>query len=501
MSLKNPDNRFLRLTTSEQSRTLDEYTIKEFGIESITLMEIAGEKAAGIIRDHTKFGSNGLYVCGKGNNAGDALVAARYLTETAGHSVSILPAAGDDDLSTDTLKNFRLLKTLADHGSPVTFLTDADLISWNEFDYAIDGMIGTGLTSDLRRPMSDLVDKLNRSGLRTFAMDIPTGLNCDTGEILGTCVRANYTITFGTNKIGFYLGDGPSVTGVIALAPLPFPEYLRQHKAILVNRELRDDFDNQTSVAPHKYAKGTVHIVAGSEGMTGAAIMAAKSAWNAGAGAGILHSPRGLLPIYEQVLPEIIKNPVGRNDDIHFTRMHVSAILEKISEKKGVVLIGPGLGLADTTQECVLKLLQTLDQPVILDADGLASWAASHNFEMRNWLLTPHPGELSRYLGVTEASDSERLSEIEKLSRGNGCRILSKGYPTIMATPESGTFITGYDTRLFSRAGFGDVLAGTIAGKLSVSRKTDQSVADALISIFLKAQTIHEPQPGDIYDR
>lgn len=501
MSLKNPDNRFLRLTTSQQSRNLDQSTIEKFGIDSITLMEIAGEKAAGIIRDHTKVGSNGLYVCGKGNNAGDALVAARYLSETARHSVSILLAAGNDDLSTDTQKNFRLLKTLAEHGSEVTFLTDTDSISWNGFDYAVDGMIGTGLTSDLRRPMSDLVDELNRSGLQTFSMDIPTGLNCDTGEILGTCVLADQTITFGTNKIGFYMGDGPSVTGGITLAHLPFPDYLRQHKAMLVNKELPYEFDNQTSVAPHKYAKGTVHIVAGSEGMTGAAIMAAKSAWNAGAGAVILHSPRGLLPIYEQTLPEIIKNPVGGNDDIHFTGMHASAILEKISEKKGVVLIGPGLGLAETSQDCILKLLETLDQPVILDADGLTVWTESLNIEMRNWLLTPHPGELNRYLGVSVSSDLDRLSGIEKLSRETGCRILSKGYPAIMATPESGTFITGYDTRLFSRAGFGDVLAGTIAGKLSVSRKTDQSITDALISIFLKAETIHEPKPDDIYDR
>ena len=501
MSLQIPNNRFLRLASRDQSRQLDKDTIESFGIDSITLMEVAGQKAADVIRQHTGDSSSGICVCGKGNNAGDALVAARYLTETAGHSVSILLVSGDEDLSADTERNYKLLKKLADNGSPIKFITYSDPIPWNDFDYAVDGMIGTGLTSDLRDPMDHLVDDLNRSGLQIFAMDIPTGLNCDTGKILGTCIQADHTITFGTNKIGFFLNNGPSVTGTITLANLPFPNYLREHKATLINEQLFDEFDIIASSAPHKYAKGTVHIVAGSEGMTGAAIMAAKSAWNAGAGAVILHSPRGLLPIYEQVLPEIIKNPIGGKDDVHFTNMHTSAVLEKIVEKEGVVLIGPGLGLAGTTRKFVLKLLQTVDQPIILDADGLAAWADSYNLDKSGWLLTPHPGELNNYLGVSVHGDADRLFSVEKISRDNGCRILSKGHPTLLATPEDGTFITGYDTRIFSKAGFGDVLAGTIAGKLSVSHNTDQSVADALISIFLKAQTIHEPQPGDIYDK
>lgn len=501
MSLQIPNNRFLRLASRDQSRQLDKDTIESFGIDSITLMEIAGQKAADIIRQHTGDSSSGIYVCGKGNNAGDALVVARYLTETAGHSVSILLASGDDDLSTDAERNYKLLKKLANHGSPITFITDSDSIRWNDFDYAVDGMIGTGLTSNLRNPMDDLVDELNRSGLQTFAMDIPTGLNCDTGETLGTCVRAAQTITFGTNKTGFYLGNGPSVSGNITLAELPFPNYLREHRAILVNRQLCSEFESRTSSAPHKYAKGTVHIVAGSEGMTGAAIMASRSAWNAGAGAVILHSPRGLLPVYEHVLPEIIKNPVGTKDDVHFTNMHTSVVLEKIVEKEGVVLIGPGLGLAGTTRKFVLKLLQTVDQPIILDADGLAAWDESYNLDKSGWLLTPHPGELNNYLGISVQGDAGRLSSVEKIAHDNGCRILSKGHPTLLVTPEDGTFITGYDTRIFSKAGFGDVLAGTIAGKLSVSHNTDQSVADALISIFLTAETIHEPQPGDIYDK
>ena len=505
MSLEQPKNRFLRLTTQEQSRNLDQSTIEEFGIDSITLMEIAGKQAAETIQEHVGDEASGVFVCGKGNNAGDAFVAARYLAETAGHSVTLMLASGSDSFSDDAQRNYDLLKKLSDHGSDIYFKTDIDIdndaFEWHAFDYALDGMIGTGLTSELRQPMARFVDKLNNAGLPIFAMDIPTGLNCDTGEILGTSVRAHHTITFGTNKLGFYLADGPSVTGVVTLADLPFPNYLREHKAVLIEPSLREEFSGPQPVAAHKYDKGTVHIVAGSEGMTGAAIMAARSAWNAGAGAVILYSPKGLLPIYEQVLPEIIKIPVGNSDDLHFTNRHTDAILEKIAEKPGALLIGPGLGLASSTQKCILKLLQTVDIQVIIDADGLSVWSECTECDKSNWLITPHPGELAKYIGVNTPSDFDRLTSIERLSQYEGCRILSKGHPAILATPKNGLFITGYDTRIFARAGFGDVLAGTIAGKLAVSKKIDSSITDAMLSIYSTAEKIKEPQPSDIYDR
>src|SRR6056297_4097463 len=505
MPLEQPNNRFLRLTTREQSRNLDQSTIGEFGIDSITLMEIAGKQAAETIQKHVGEEASGVFVCGKGNNAGDAFVAARYLSETAGHSVTLMLTSGSDSFSDDAQRNYDLLKKLSDHGSDIHFKFDIDIdtdaLEWGTFNYAVDGMIGTGLTSEVRKPMADFVDKLNDAGLPIFAMDIPTGLNCDTGEILGTCIHAHHTITFGTNKVGFYLADGPSVTGDITLAELPFPEYLREHKAVLIHPSLRDEFDNKKLSYSHKYDKGTVHIIAGSEGMTGAAIMAAGSAWNAGAGAVILYAPKGLLAVYEQALPEIIKVPLGETKDIHFKTEHAEIISKKIADKPGVILIGPGLGLNDDTQSCVLKLLETVDQPVILDADGLSKWKACSHLDTSKWLLTPHPGELHKYFDISTSSASDRLMEIEKISQNQNVRILSKGYPTILSTPGSGTYVTSYDTRIFARAGFGDVLAGTIAGKMAVSKKTDQAITDALITNFSEAQKFQEPQPGDIYDR
>lgn len=501
MSLQSPENRFLRLTTREQSRTLDEQTIHSFGLSGTLLMEIAGLKAAEYIRAQTGRQKNGLYVCGKGNNAGDALVAARYLVEEAHHSVHIQMVTGDKDLSPDAAANLELLQKLKKEGAPVSVSSSSRVSSSGEYHYAVDGMIGTGLSTELRPPLTEAVHELNQSGLYTYSMDIPTGLHCDTGQILGTCVQADQTITFGTNKIGFYLGSGPRVTGKISLAELPFPGFLRRHEAVLINEELTRELSAENIQARHKYEKGTVHIVAGSSGMTGAAIMAARSAWNAGAGAVFLYAPKGLLQIYEQTLPQIIKVPVGDSDDIHFKPDHVDTILDKISDKQGPLLAGPGIGNTKEARKALTEVLLHTKAPVILDADGLAAWNECTSVNKNGWILTPHPGELQNYLGISADTDHGRLSDLRKVTAETGCHVVSKGNPTLFSAADGMIYITEYDTRIFARAGFGDVLAGTIAGKLAVTRQAEPAIVGAFIQTFKAIQHIPDPEPGDIYDR
>lgn len=503
MSIYSPENLFLRLTTREQSRSLDEQTIQAFGLSGSLLMEIAGMKAAEYIRDQTGDNKHGVFICGKGNNAGDAFVAARYLLERASHSADIRLVSGDANLSPDAAKNLELLRKLKENGAEVTISTKTPDLSSATYHYGVDGMIGTGLTSDLRSPLTARVSDLNQSRLTIFAMDIPTGLHCDSGRILGSCVKADHTLTFGTNKTGFYMGRGPKMTGSLFLADLPFPKYLREHKAVLIGNDLSEELPDHTAAAAHKYEKGTVHIVAGSAGMTGAAMMAAKSAWAAGAGAVFLYAPKGILQVYEISLPQIIKVPVGEPDDTHFKPFHVSDILAKISDKKGPVLAGPGLGNADETRTGLAELLNQVESPVILDADGLAAWQQSSSAKPSGWILTPHPGELKNYLNISSADDFSRLSGIQKLADSSGCHILSKGSPTFYVSADGAAFITGYDTSIFARAGFGDVLAGTIAGKLAVSKPydADRSVVSALIDTHKAIQHIPDAEPKDIYDR
>ncbi|MEX0904854.1 MAG: NAD(P)H-hydrate dehydratase [Balneolaceae bacterium] len=473
----------LHLSGSEQSRESDRKTIEEFGIDGFTLMEIAASKAASFIHEKEGDHQQGVFICGKGNNAGDALAAARYLTDQAGHHVKICFILGDSGLSSDAEKNLGLLKKLKKQGSDVTFLenvTDTDLRSAG---YIVDGLFGTGLKSSLRDPLPEVIEKLNSSGKRIYSMDVPSGLHADTGLIQGNCVRADFTLTFGTNKIGFYLNRGREFTGEIVFLSLPFPRYLLQKDAVLVNSDLQEALPEIARHAKHKYDNGVVHVLAGSEGLTGAAIMTAKSAWKNGAGAVFLYAPGKLLPVYESALPQIIKIAVGSKDDSYLKSSHAEKILEHLSDKPGVVIAGPGTGIRDETGTCLLNILSEFQGKVVIDADALSFWSELKTLpdeKKKNWVLTPHPGEAKKYLQGNFNDDFERLNWIKNFVQEHNCTILSKGNPVLLASSQKETYITEYDTSVFSRAGFGDVLTGTIGCNIGIRNETVRSTISAL---------------------
>lgn len=483
------------LATKKQSRDLDEKTIQDFDIQGITLMEIAGEKASSIIAE--KQGDDkkqyGIFYCGKGNNGGDALVAARYLADQYGHHTTVVLCAEENELSNDTGRNLARLKKLSERNKHIRIVRYSDLTEANTYAYQVDGLIGTGLSSDLRNPLKSIVDQINKNPAPLYSLDIPTGLDADTGRIFGSALKADYTITFGTNKVGFYLNSGPDLTGEVRHVELPFPSYLHPDDTVLVDEHLYKQLPPVNRLkADHKYQKGTVHIVAGSEGLTGAAILAAKSAWNSGAGAVFLYAPKKLLSIYEIALPQIIKIPVGDEKDSYFKPSHVSRIVKNLGEKEGILLLGPGIGTKKETIKFGADLMQQFDGQAVIDADGLAAWSTIRNFpssKLNRWILTPHPGELKKYIDADFSDDHERLMESKKIVGKYGINLLSKGHPTILAGSDQKSYITGYNTRLFSRAGEGDILAGTIATKLAVTNSTSLAILSALIDGLMKLDT------------
>jgi len=471
-----------QLYTADQSRNIDQKTIEEFGIDGFTLMEIAAKGAANTIQKITGLNRYGLFICGKGNNAGDALAAARYLVDNFDQKISIYFAFGSDDLSPDTQKNLELLQKLDQQGLPITFideLTESDL---NSCDYITDGIFGTGLNSDVRSPIDEVIQKINGAGKKVISMDVPSGLNSDTGLIQGVAVSADHTCTFGTQKMGLFLNDGPEISGKISFVDLPFPSYLRKDFVIRFDDELRSELPEVTRTARHKYESGVVHLVAGSKGLTGAAIMAAKSAWKQGAGSVMLYAPEKLLPIYESSLPNIIKVVLPDSDS--YDPDHTEIILNKISEKPGVLLIGPGIGLTTDAQKLALNLLKAYKGPAVIDADALSIWDQLKEFpidQKKNWLLTPHPGEARNYLKLSFNDDYERFTNTRAFSKKHQLSLLMKGNPAYFHTGEH-SFISGYDTTPFSRAGFGDVLAGTIATKWGITKSIRWAPILALLS-------------------
>ena len=491
-----------QLTTSTESRNLDEKTINEFGIPGYTLMEIAGYAMATDLINTLKRGQHVLVFCGKGNNGGDGLVIARYLSEHF-HKVTVLFVSGTDGLSPDAKKNYGLLKKLKQHldhdqEQAITFIE-----GWkpealtSDYDVIIDAMLGTGLDSELRGYYPEAVKWMNGSSIPAYAVDVPTGLNSDTGDVMGTSVLADKTFNLGTRKLGCYLSDGPRVSGDVLHCELPFPNFLkRSHHRYLIDSSWVDDFakPDQTKKARHKYEAGVLYIIAGSEGLTGAALMAARSAWAEGIGAVILLTPRGILPVIESQSPQIIKKPIGSSDDVCFKSSHLSELEQILSEKDGVVLMGPGLGRDESTLTFVQQIVTKISKAMVLDADALFAlskigwdWAAKKEHPV---ILTPHPGELKRLVSGKIAPDFERLNTVEEFSQMNGVYTLSKGNPTLFVTPAGTSYLTGYDTRKFARAGFGDILAGKIGAKLSISYKAIYSGLSGLLSGHKKSEKI-----------
>lgn len=464
------------------SQEIDRRTIKEMGIDGFTLMEVAGSSAAKmLLRDDPDL-SHGVYLCGKGNNGGDALVVARYLIQNnIGGTVVFL--SGTDDLSPDAQKNFDLLKRFDSKGE----LTIAE--EWEKFtppenfDFIVDGMLGTGLDSELRGSYTEVVEWANGQSTPIFAIDIPTGLHADSGEIMGNTIDADRTFAFGGLKQGFYLNDGPTKTGRIDYCELPFPNDYKESCSTFLLDEKWVPMD-PPKPGRHKYDSGVLYVVAGSEGLTGAAIMAAQSAWAEGLGAVIMICPRAILPVYEQNLPSIIKKPVGTRKDYFFKEEHAKEVLSIIREKEGAVLLGPGLGREDGTIRFVEQFISQNTADTVIDADAL--WCLSELSEWKKpeqstWILTPHPGELSRLSQENMSEAGQRLEIVRSYAESRGIILLSKGMPAIVGTPSGKCYLTNYDTRYFARAGSGDVLAGKVGAFLALGNSPDHSSVRGLL--------------------
>jgi len=483
------------LTTAKESRQLDHQTINNFGIDGYTLMEIAGSKMAARLLKSAGENMNTLVVCGKGNNGGDGLVVARYLVQH-GHSVTIIFVSATDDLSTDARKNYELLQKMCGHKSndrgDIHFLNDWNPQKLTEgYDCIIDAMLGTGLDSNLRGKYSAAANWINKQNTKVCAVDIPTGLNSDTGKVMGEAVTADTTFSFGTRKLGCYLNQGPSCAGDVIYCDLPFPNYLKTaHTRYLLSEEWVNKIKpQQPPQAKHKYDAGILYVIAGSEGLTGAAIMAARSAWAEGLGAVMIIAPRGIIPVLEPTTPQIIKKPVGIRDDVYFKTAHLNEVVEFLEEKPGTVLLGPGIGRQQATVQFVCELMNNCTSELVVDADAL--WALAQQSwntpEAGNVIFTPHPGELNRLTAFETGDGYKRMMAAETFARQHQITMVSKGYPAIVSTPDTVSVFTGYDTRIFTRAGYGDVLAGKIGANMALGYTPLEGSLKALWSGYQKS--------------
>lgn len=483
------------LLSVEAMRAADERTIHEYGVPSFTLMESAGRAAAE--RAIERYGpADRMHVivwCGKGHNGGDGLVVARQLY-LRGARVRVITLTGVDGMDEDPARNFRLLQRLAERprDDRLTIAT-YDETAWtgsSEPTLHVDGLLGTGLTSELRSPVREIVDRLNAAEAPVLALDVPTGIDSDHGEVLGAAVRADATVTMGALKTGLILGEGPSYTGSISIAEIGIPPYVLDEAA--------DEYDCPRSVDDrtvrswlprrrfdtHKYEVGMVLALAGSTGLTGAPVMASTAAARIGAGAVVCATPRPVQDVLAQKMTEVMTLglPATRSGGLAPDALDEQSWIERL-ERARCLLVGCGLGRDPNTQETVRRVVRETSLPVVLDADGLNALVGRTDLLAEHAdgrvVLTPHPGEFRR-LVPGEIGQAGRVEAARTYARRWNSVLMVKGAPAVVGTPGGSVFVNRTGNSSVASAGTGDVLAGWCAGLLAQGLSPERAAVAAL---------------------
>lgn len=384
--------------------------------------------------------------CGSGNNAGDGMVLARFASQ-AGWSVYL---HRDEHVPLKTVASQRAFEALDKENIHFTSL-DAPL---NEaVALVVDALFGIGFLHEVKNPYSTVIQRLNQTGLPIVALDIPSGLNADTGVICAACIHAQLTLTFIGLKLGLFTGEGPDVAGEIILISLGLDSYLETVSPYV--KILALDTLKQVLTPRHKNSHkgdfGHVLVVGGGIGMGGAAYMAAAAAMRIGAG--VVHvaiHPQYAIGVWQN-LPEVMVHPIGDMQE-----------LQSLLLRCDVCVLGPGLG-EDVWAKQVFDAVIGVSKPLIVDADAL-KWLAASPFHNQQWILTPHPGEAGTLLGITSHEiQYNRYQAIQQMVDQYGGVVVLKGRGSLIAHQKE-RMLCQEGSPAMAVAGMGDILSGLIAG-------------------------------------
>ncbi|HVS81221.1 MAG TPA: NAD(P)H-hydrate dehydratase [Pyrinomonadaceae bacterium] len=495
--------------SSAQMREIDRLTAERYGTPSLMLMEAAATVVARVVTERLSGdveGKSVLALCGRGNNGGDGAATGRLLA-LAGARVDVVLFGKIEDTQGDARDNFEKVRSVARFHECSSATEWAALTNeWSApYDVYVDALFGTGLTRSLAGVHADAVRYLNRrreicnhesvAHPLVVSIDIPSGLNSDSAELIGKAVHADVTITMTSPKPANVLPPAAHYNGELIVAEIGSPvELIDEAKSKLFVTEESDArrWLIQTRYTPDSYktTHGHALIVAGSRGFTGAAALCGNAAMRAGAGLVTVATPASSQPLVAtQLMPEVMTTALAETDRGAVSDEAVDYAL-KFTERANVIAIGPGLSSEDErTRSFVRAVVERRKTPVVIDADGLnclAPWPT----ELRgspeySIVLTPHPGEMLRLMGTDDKSAlHDRVAAARAFATTHEVILLLKGSRSLIAAPDGRVFVNPTGNAGLGTAGAGDTLTGVIAGFLAQEYGTMTSDADALATVI-----------------
>jgi NAD(P)H-hydrate epimerase len=455
------------LVTASEMRALDAHTIDTLGIPGDVLMETAGRAVAQAALDLRQGQGTVVCLCGAGNNGGDGFVAARHL-HALGVPVRILLLGERDALSDDAARNAARAEAMGLELERLGELPVAAVL--------VDAVFGTGLTRDVTGTLADTFAAIEAQravgALRVLAVDVPSGLCTDTGRARGALLHADATVTIGLPKLGLALEPGRSHAGRITVARIGIAD---RAPGVEARARMLTPAGVAAALPPrpaagHKGSFGHALLIAGSEGKTGAAALAARGAARAGAGLVTLGCPAGVHDLLEVKCTEAMTAPLSDTERRGLAASAEPALLALV-EGKSAVGLGPGIGREAETEDLVRAVAKRVELPLVLDADGLHAFAVDPTLLTQRHaptILTPHPGEAAALLEATAAEvNADRAYAARTLAERTGAVVLLKGAATITAEPSGRLTLNPTGGPALGSGGTGDVLLGLVVGLLA----------------------------------
>ncbi len=496
----------MRILNTAQMREADRLTIEEIGIPSLVLMENAGRQVVAAMEAAFEAQLNGrvAVLCGRGNNGGDGFVVARTLLQR-GIDAAVFVIGSLSDVRGDARLNLDILGRL---GSTVVEIGDEQ--SWelhfseiSKCTLIVDAIVGTGLKAPMAGMMETVIADVNAADIPIVSIDVPSGMSADTPSLIGDCVHASMTVTLAAPKMPLVLPPAETHCGDVVIADIGLPYEVIEsldgpHVELLTPEQVRELVEPRTDDS-HKGDYGRVTVIAGSRGKTGASLLTGMGALRSGAGLVTIGTPASCLSIVASMAPELMTEPLAEAADGALVEAAVDRILELDQD---VIACGPGIGRSAGVAAMVRALLDRATVPLVLDADAISVLASDSSAivgrDEREVIITPHPGEMARLLGIdVNEVQANRLQIASDFATSRRVYVVLKGHRTVIATPEGHVFINPTGNPGMATAGSGDVLTGMIAAWLAQLLDAE---AACRLAVFLHgvAGDIAEAREGQV---